>query len=111
VHLVGPARAKRLVAGGETVGAEQLLQWGMLDEIVARDELLDRARELAEFYAAKPPVAVQMIKRSINRIAGALDRELMDMDADQNLLTRDSDDLAEAMRAYFAKDTPRFRGN
>ena len=111
VHLVGPARAKRLVAGGETVGAEQLLQWGMLDEIVARDALLDRARALAEFYAAKPPVAVQMIKRSVNRIAGALDRSLMDMDADQNLLTRDSDDLAEAMRAYFAQDTPRFRGN
>lgn len=111
VHLVGPARAKRLIAGGERIGAEQLLQWGMLDEVVAHEQLLERAGALAKFYAAKPPVAVQMIKRSINRVAGALDRSLMDMDADQNLLTRDSDDLAEAMRAYFAKDTPEFRGN
>lgn len=111
VHLVGPARAKRLVAGGETVGAEQLLQWGVLDEIVARDELLERAQSLAKFYAAKPPVAVQMIKRSINRIAGVLDAGLMDMDADQNLLTRGSEDSAEAMRAYFTKETPRFSGN
>ena len=111
VHLVGPARAKRLVAGGERIGAEQLLQWGVLDELVERDELLDRAHTLAQFYAAKPPVAVQMIKRSVNRIAGALDRSLMDMDADQNLLNRDSDDFAEAMRAYFTKDTPEFGGN
>lgn len=111
VHLVGPARAKRLVAGGETIAAGQLLQWGMLDEIVAREHLLDRAHALAEFYAAKPPVAVQMIKRSVNRIAGALDRGLMDMDADQNLLTRDSNDLATAMRAHLAKETATFNGD
>jgi len=111
VHLVGPARAKRLVAGGETIGASDLLTWGMLDEVVERDDLLRRARELADFYAAKPPVAVQMIKRSINRISGALDQSVMDMDADQNLLNRDSDDMAEAMRAYFAKDTGDFTGN
>jgi len=111
VHLVGPARAKRLVVGGETIKAPELLQWGVLDEVVDDAKLLDRAREFAAFYAAKPPVAAQMIKRSINRIAGALDQSLMDMDADQNLLTRDSDDMAEAVRAYFAGDTAVFKGN
>ena len=34
IHLVGPARAKRLVIGGERVFAPTLLQWGVLDECV-----------------------------------------------------------------------------
>ena len=83
----------------------------MLDDVVAREDVMRRARELALFYAAKPPVAVQMIKRSVNRIAGALDRSIMDMDADQNLLNRDSRDFTEALRAYFEKDEPTYTGD
>lgn len=111
VHLAGPARAKRLVVGGETIAAPTLLEWGILDELVAPGKLLPRAREFATFYAHKPPVAAQMIKRSINRIAGALDRSIMDMDADQNLLTRGTADMTEAVRAYFAHEEPVFKGD
>ncbi len=111
VHLVGPARAKRLVVGGETIAAPTLLEWGILDEVVADDQLIERASAFADFYAAKPPVAAQMIKRSINRIASALDQSIMDMDADQNILTRSTEDKAEAVRAYLAKEEPVFKGN
>jgi len=88
LHLVGPARAKRLVVGGERVLAQTLLQWGVLDECVPRAELLPRALAVATRYAAKPPTAAQMIKRSINALAWGADRATMHMDADQNLLTR-----------------------
>ncbi len=111
VRLAGPARAKRLVVGGETIAAPTLLEWGILDDLVDDDQLMARARELATFYAAKPPVPAQMIKRSINRIAGALDQSVMDMDADQNLLTRGTQDMAEAVRAYLAGETPVFKGD
>ncbi len=111
VQLVGPARAKRLVVGGESLGAVQLQAWGLLDEIVACEALSGRAREFAAFYAAKPPVAAQMIKRSINRIAGALDQGLMDMDADQNLLTRTTGDFEAAIAAFRAGAVPVFKGD
>ncbi|MFP6682511.1 MAG: enoyl-CoA hydratase-related protein, partial [Gammaproteobacteria bacterium] len=111
VHLVGPARAKRLVVGGESITAPTLLEWGVLDEVVADERLMARTSEFAEFYSKKPPVAAQMIKRSINRIASALDQSIMDMDADQNILTRNTDDMAEALRAYLAKEEPMFKGD
>ena len=111
VHLVGPARAKRLVVGGELVAAPTLLEWGMLDEVVADDQLLIRAQAFAALYAAKPPIGAQMIKRSINQIAGALDQSIMHMDTDQNLLTRSTQDMAEAVRAYLAKEEPTFKGD
>ncbi len=111
VHLVGPARAKRLVAGGERVIAETLLQWGMLDELVPRAALLERAHALAEFYAGKPPIAAQMIKRSVNQIVSALDHAIMHMDSDQNLFSQGSEDRKIAIDAYLNKKTPTFTGN
>jgi enoyl-CoA hydratase/carnithine racemase len=109
-HLVGPARAKRLVIGGERVYAPALLNWGVLDESVSRDALMPRAFDLAAFYAAKSPVAAQMIKRSVNAIVGALDQSVMHMDFDQNLLAASSRDQSEAARAYRAKRPPTFTG-
>lgn len=109
-HLVGPARAKRLVAGGERIHAPTLLEWGVLDELVDPATLLPRAFELARCYVDKPPVAVQMIKQSVNRIVSALDHSIMHMDVDQNLLTRTTADQPEALAAYLEKRPPQLRG-
>jgi len=110
-HLVGPARAKRLVAGGERIHAETLLAWGVLDELVSIEELMPTAERLAIVYVNKPPVAVQMIKRSVNAIMGALDQSIMHMDSDQNMLTASSKDSKEAVQSYIAKTDPTFTGN
>jgi enoyl-CoA hydratase/carnithine racemase len=53
-HLVGPARAKRLVAGGERVTAPALLARGVLEGVVALNELLPRVLGMADFDAAGP---------------------------------------------------------
>lgn len=111
VQLVGPARAKRLIIGGEHIHGPTLLEWGVLDEMVPADEVIDKANQWAQFYAGQAPIAAQMIKRSVNAIASALDRSIMHMDFDQNILTQSSDDAAEAVRAYRAGDTPQFKGN
>ena len=91
VDLVGPARAKRLVVGGERCTDETLLEWGVLDELVPPDQLMDAANQLAEVYAAKPPVAAQMIKQSINALCSPTGDAIMHMDVDQNLLTQQKD--------------------
>jgi len=110
-HLAGPARAKRLVMGGEHIAAETLLQWGVIDELVTRDQLINRAEALAEFYAAKPPIACQMIKRSVNAISSALDQSIMHMDFDQNIMSSQTEDRKEAIDAYLNKRPPSYKGN
>ncbi|MYD42450.1 MAG: enoyl-CoA hydratase/isomerase family protein [Gammaproteobacteria bacterium] len=110
-HLAGPARAKRLVAGGERIHAEELLAWGILDQLVARDELLATAMDWAERYAKLPPIPQQMIKQSVNAIASALDQAVMHMDVDQNLFSSITEDRREAIQAYLAKSDPTFTGN
>jgi enoyl-CoA hydratase/carnithine racemase len=110
VRLVGAARAKRMILGGALFDAATLERWGWLDEVVPRAELDPAARRWAEEYAALPPLAVQMIKRSVNAVAGALDRAVMHMDADQWLLASQSEDFREAVEAFFAKRKPEFSG-
>lgn len=111
LNLVGPARTKRLVAGGERVHAEQLEQWGVLDELVSLADLDEAALRMASHYAAKPPMAAQMIKRSTNQLANALNHAIMHMDADQNMLAANTTDRDIAIEAYLNKQTPEFTGD
>ena len=111
VHLVGPARAKQMIMTGKLFDAATLERWGFLDEVVAPGDLDAAARAMAETYAALPPNSVQMIKASINHVAGALDRAIMHMDADQWLLATMTGDYKEAVGAFFEKRPPNFTGN
>ena len=110
-HLAGPARAKRLVAGGERILAKDLFAWGILDALVPRADLMDTAHEWAKRYARLPPVPQQMIKQSVNAICSALDNAIMHMDVDQNLYSASTEDRNEAIRAYLDKSEPKFSGN
>ena len=111
VHLVGPSRAKRLVILGQRENAQTLLDWGFLDEVVADGRELERALELAHEYATQPPIPAQMIKRSVNKLVGALDEAIMHMDFDQWQLAALTEDAAEAREHIWDEGKPLFKGD
>jgi enoyl-CoA hydratase/carnithine racemase len=74
-RLVGPAVAKRLILLGETMSGEEGLAVGLVDEVVADDEVLARALDLASELARRAPLAVRAAKRAINE---GLDLDLVD---------------------------------
>jgi enoyl-CoA hydratase/carnithine racemase len=111
VHLIGPTYAKEMVILGKNNPAQTLLKWGFINEIVPNDRLIERALEIGKDYAAMPPIAAQMIKRSVNHISSALDQAIMHMDRDQWLLTAGTKDYREGIAAFFEKRNGNFVGD
>ena len=101
-NLVGPSIAKRLLMGGDLEKADDLLTWGFIDEVVDEKSLDSRVIELAKFYADRPAMAAQMIKRSINAIQLA-NSGIMHMDGDQNALTTEGEDFKKARESFIRK--------
>ena len=61
--LIGPARTKLLLMGGQKITAEEALTFGLIDRLVEAKELQDHALALAaDTLAARPEIA-QEIKR------------------------------------------------
>ncbi|WXL24288.1 enoyl-CoA hydratase [Ectopseudomonas mendocina] len=110
IRAVGKFQAMRIALTGCMVKAPEALAIGMVSEVVADDQTLNRALELASEIAALPPLAVQQIKEVM--LAGAdlpLDSALtLERKAFQLLF--DSADQKEGAAAFFEKRKPTYRG-
>lgn len=107
---VGLSRAKQLLFTGDVVDAAQMQGWGLLNEVVADDELLPAAAALAERMAVKSSLVLRRMKEVANRSVdlsqeAALRDELLECQQH----TR-SYDFREGLAAYSEKRAPAFRG-
>lgn len=66
-RLVGPARAKELIFTGRFLDAEEALRIGLLDRVVAPDDVYDEALALARQLAVGPAYALRAAKEAIDR--------------------------------------------
>ena len=72
-RLVGPARAKDLVYSGRFVGAAEALAIGLVDRVVAPDDVYSAAVEMVSRYVNGPALALRAAKAAID---GGLDGDL-----------------------------------
>jgi len=66
-RLVGTARAKEIIMSGRFVGAEEALAIGLVDRVVAPDEVYDEALAWARGLAKGPALALRAAKAAIDR--------------------------------------------
>jgi enoyl-CoA hydratase/carnithine racemase len=64
---IGIRQAKRYLFTGDRIPAEVALKFGMVTDVVARQDLTAAVAELAKKIAAMPPTTMRLLKKSINR--------------------------------------------
>ena len=111
--LVGDSRARSMFLAARSVGAEQALRWGLVDELVPVDEVLPRAVACAEGIARLAPLAIQGMRRTFEALLRRRAELSEDIGAEiERLRARAwlSEDSAEARRAFAERRTPSFKG-
>jgi enoyl-CoA hydratase len=109
-RLVGEGRAMKYVLSGEVVDAEEAVEVGWADELVAHEELDERVTELASTMASHSPVALEHAKDAV-KAAGRMDLEDgIEYEAElfaQLFATHDKD---EGIDAFLEDREPEFEG-
>ncbi len=107
-RLVGLRQAKRLALFGEPIGAEEALALGLVTEVLPEAGFHEAVAERAHQLAALPPLALSMIKSSLDRSAELSFAESVEIEAVAQAVCSTSPDAREALAAFLEKRPPRY---
>ncbi len=109
-RVIGKQRAMDLVLTGRRIDAEEAARLGIVNEVAGRGEWLERAMELAQRIARRPPIAVRLAKQAVL----AADETTLSAGLEQERrlyeLSMATEDRIEGMDAFLEKRRPNFRG-
>lgn len=110
MRTAGKYHAMRLCLTGERIGAAEALSMGLVSAVVADDQVMAKALEMASNIASMPPLAAQQIKEAIVHGADASLETALLMERRMMQLLFASEDKTEGMAAFFDKRSPDFKG-
>lgn len=109
-QLLGPAQAFELLTTGRKVSAAEALQLGLVNQVVAADELDATVTGLAQRFAQGPTRAIGLTKRVLNRAVSSSLAETLEYEAEIQDIAIRTDDHKEGVTAFLQKRHPNFRG-
>ena len=109
-RIIGQARANQMLFTGEFIDAKKALDYGLISEVVANDNLLARAQELAKQVAAFPPLAIRKTKELLRAAQSQSLKENLDVSAIYQGVLQQMGDHQEAIDAILEKRKPQFKG-
>ena len=109
-RAVGKSRAMKMILTGEAIDARAALAAGLVAEVVPPELTLDRALELAEVIAAKPPVAVRLAKEAVLKAQEMTLEAALDYERKAFAMLFATEDRREGVQAFLEKRKPTFKG-
>ena len=107
-RVVGQSKAAELALTGDTISADEALRIGLVSRVVAPEELMTAALELANRIAANPPQVLRWTKQLLRQAQSqTLDQALTEAGRVQGLAHQTADHY-EAVSAFFEKRPPVF---
>ncbi|MEA2452039.1 MAG: 2-(1,2-epoxy,2-dihydrophenyl)acetyl-CoA isomerase [Actinomycetota bacterium] len=109
--MVGEARAMELATTGRPVDAAEALALGLVNEVVAADELSSRLSAVAQELAIAPTRAYALTKDLVYKASERSLDEQLEAEVDAQSDAGSTNDHLEGVKAFLGKRSPTFRGN
>lgn len=108
--LVGLGRAMEMILTGDPVSAEAALAMGLVNRVVAPEQLMAEVQKLAETLAARPRLAVQYAKEAVLQSAEGSLAEGLAHESYLHALSCGTRDKKEGVASFLEKRNPKFTG-
>jgi len=109
-RAIGKGRALAAMLAGDTISAEEALRLGLVNRVVAPEELLPAAEALAQTLAAQAPLALRACLAAVTRGARLALEDGLKLEAELFSQLFNTEDVREGTRAFLEKRAPVFRG-
>lgn len=109
-RLIGEGKAMELILTGDMISAEEALHLGLVNYVVAPEELEAKTMELANRIGEMSPVALMAAKQAVKNATRLDLRSGLEAEIDLFSLTFSSADKEEGVRAFIEKRRPEFKG-
>jgi 2-(1,2-epoxy-1,2-dihydrophenyl)acetyl-CoA isomerase len=109
-RLIGMHRAKELALLADIISAKEAAELGLVNRVVAPDQLDALVADWADRLAAGPPLALSMTKRLLSNSFSLSMDEALEAEGMAQSVNSGTEDTAEAIRAFLEKREPKFKG-
>ncbi|MFJ1568863.1 enoyl-CoA hydratase/isomerase family protein [Streptomyces erythrochromogenes] len=109
-RLVGPQKAKELLFFGDSVPAAEAERLGLVNRVVAAEELQAAAREWAERLAQGPTRALAMTKQLVNASLDGDRAAALAAEATAQEINMTTADANEGVASFVERRTPKYLG-
>jgi methylglutaconyl-CoA hydratase len=110
LRQVGEKQARDLLLTGRIIGAEEAAGMGLINEIVAPENLMTRARELAALLMENSPASLRATKKLLNDHARAELELQIEAAVRENAAIRTTADFREGVTSFLEKRKPVWSG-
>ena len=107
---IGLGKAKEMTYTGRTVKAAEALEIGLVDKVVAPEELMNAAKELAEQLANGPTYTIGLIKTLFRSAYNTSFQDYLDTEVNLQAAAFHTQDHVMAVKAFLAKEDKVFTG-
>jgi len=105
---IGEGRAKEMIFFGNPIDTHTALAWGLINRVARTGQALAMAQTMAAELATRPNRALRIAKQAIDMAFDVSEDEAVARSLPLSDQAFSSNDCKEGVRAFFAKDKPRF---